>query len=229
MSSELKEPVSLVIADDIVEDRPKSPWTPSYSVITQGPGTEGRSGLRQEDLDQLEQLPERAIDAGGRNLPFIRTCIPAKRTEEFDNTSIASDVPEPPLSPQSDLGILTPSFDTRSEVSAASREPASPTSSCTDLASSGVSELVISPTINGSLPSFTADRDNTTPQYTPMAAFRDVPDVDSDAFLSEPTPVNEAFPGNLYEPQASLVPHSEFPKTLGKKLGDLYHLLLSTY
>jgi hypothetical protein len=190
-------------------------------VITQGPDTRG--GLRQEDLDQLERFPEHAIGVGGREtLSFIRTSIPAIQTEEFDNVSIASDVPEPPLSPQSDLGIFTPSFDTRSEVSAASREPASPTSSLTDLASSDADGFAtgIPPAINGSSSSLTADRDDITPQYTPLAAFKDVPDIDSDGFMrsNELTPVSEVFVGH----------HNE-PKALPKTLDVLYHSLLHPY
>jgi hypothetical protein len=40
----------------------------------------------------------------------------------------ASDAPEPSMTPKSDLGIFTPGFDTRSEVSYASRDPIPPTS-----------------------------------------------------------------------------------------------------
>lgn len=219
IASELKKPVSLVVPVDTVGDRPKSPWTPSYSVITQGPG------LHEEDLDHLEQLPERAIDIDSHEgLSFVQTNIPAIQAEEFDNASVASDVPEPPLSPRSDLGVFTPSFDTRSEVSAASREPVSPTSSRTDLASLGSDELIVPA-------SLIADRDDITPQYTPLAAFRDVPDMDPDRFArpSEPTPVNEsprAFIGNDSGPQVSPIPHGQSPKTLQRKSDIPYHSLL---
>ncbi|KAI9000589.1 hypothetical protein BD414DRAFT_451042 [Trametes punicea] len=37
-----------------VKECPKSPWTPSYSVTTQGPGT---SAVEEQEIDQLERLP----------------------------------------------------------------------------------------------------------------------------------------------------------------------------
>jgi hypothetical protein len=39
------------------EERPKSPWTPSYSVTTQGSATHETA-----ELDELDQLPPRAIE-----------------------------------------------------------------------------------------------------------------------------------------------------------------------
>jgi len=42
----------LTPVDDPVGERPKSPWTPSYSVTKQGPAEE------MEELDKLEQLPD---------------------------------------------------------------------------------------------------------------------------------------------------------------------------
>ena len=36
-----------------LQERPKSPWTPSYSVTTQGPGTVEE----EKEIEQLEQLP----------------------------------------------------------------------------------------------------------------------------------------------------------------------------
>ncbi|OJA18177.1 hypothetical protein AZE42_05301 [Rhizopogon vesiculosus] len=42
----------LTPVDDPVGERPKSPWTPSYSVTKQGPTEE------MEELDELEQLPD---------------------------------------------------------------------------------------------------------------------------------------------------------------------------
>jgi hypothetical protein len=36
---------------------PKAPWTPSYSVTSQGPGAGGEDADELEQLEQLEQLP----------------------------------------------------------------------------------------------------------------------------------------------------------------------------
>jgi hypothetical protein len=47
-------------ADDASpQEPPKSPWTPSYSVTTQGPGTPGE----EKELDNIEPLPQRVLDA----------------------------------------------------------------------------------------------------------------------------------------------------------------------
>lgn len=43
--------------EEPAEERPKSPWTPSYSVTTQGSATHETA-----DLDELDQLPPRAIE-----------------------------------------------------------------------------------------------------------------------------------------------------------------------
>jgi len=238
MTLELKEPenISLVIPDEnTVEDRPRSPWTPSYSVISQGLGmSDARGGLCQEDLEQLEQLPERAIGIGGREpLSFIPTSLALIQTKDIDDASIASNVPEPPLSPQSDLGIFTSDFDTRSEVSAASREPASPTSTRTDLASSGIDEFAMPAAINTSfLSGSTVDVDDITPQPTPLAAFITVPDRVSDEFgIRKLTAVNQdtqGFVGDYNEPEISLeaiIPGEESPKSHKNKSGVLYNLL----
>ncbi|KAF9468120.1 hypothetical protein BDZ94DRAFT_1247240, partial [Collybia nuda] len=47
---------SLTLVDNL-PDHPKSPWTPSYSVTMQGPDTPG-----DEELDNIEPLPQRALD-----------------------------------------------------------------------------------------------------------------------------------------------------------------------
>lgn len=50
---------------------------------------------------------------------------------QLDTTS-RSDVPEAPSTPRSELGIFTPTFDSRSEVSVASNEPLAPSTPRTD-------------------------------------------------------------------------------------------------
>ncbi|KAJ3552185.1 hypothetical protein NM688_g4289 [Phlebia brevispora] len=49
------EPVSAVEEPKVEAEHPKSPWTPSYSVTTQGPGTDVPDD--SEELAALEQLP----------------------------------------------------------------------------------------------------------------------------------------------------------------------------
>ncbi|KIM85023.1 hypothetical protein PILCRDRAFT_378559 [Piloderma croceum F 1598] len=106
----------------IPEDRPRSPWTPSYSVITQGStaSDEQANSLHQEKFDRRlsEQYDD---DRTAALMPLIGV--------DPDEMSVSTNAPEAPDTPRSELGIFTPDFDTRSEVSAASREPASPTPS----------------------------------------------------------------------------------------------------
>jgi len=45
-------------SDEAKEDRPKSPWTPSYSVITQGNAVH-----EPAELDELDQLPPSVIES----------------------------------------------------------------------------------------------------------------------------------------------------------------------
>ena len=62
-------------------------------------------------------------------LTRLETLKASGDVDEDEAASVAdSTVPRVPLSPRSDLGIFTPSFDTRSEVSDASREPLAPNS-----------------------------------------------------------------------------------------------------
>lgn len=144
-------------------------------------GQEG--GLRQQYLNQLG-LSTNAIDDDDT--------APAVAREEIDEASVSSNAPEPPDTPRSELGIFTPGFDTRSEVSAASREPASPTSSRTDLASidaETVEESDIPATIGSlALPVLVVDQDDRTPQLTPMATVMNVPDVAGEEATHQSTP-----------------------------------------
>jgi hypothetical protein len=197
---------------NVVEDRPASPWTPSYSVTTQGPGiSDGQEiGLHKEDV---EQLSERADESGAV----------LSMTEDIDDVSASSNVPEPPQSPQSELGIFTPGFDTRSEVSAASREPASPTSSRTDLASVSVdrAEESSAPDATGTLAhlSLANEQDDSTPQLTPLATAKDVPDtITGEEIAQESTPV-QAFKSVSEDVGSHNVPQI-FPSSLDILVGE---------
>jgi hypothetical protein len=59
---ESTNPSTLISEVEPVVERPRSPWTPSYSVTVQGPGlAKGQPALDGEELDNLEQLPGRAL------------------------------------------------------------------------------------------------------------------------------------------------------------------------
>ena len=185
--------MSLVILEgNIVGDRPASPWTPSYSVTSQGPGiSQLQSGTHQEDINQLEQFS---------GYVSIREEVSLAATDDIDDVSISSRVPEPPCSPQSELGIFTPGFDTRSEVSAASREPASPTSSRTDLMSLSTStddaeEFTIPASIRILvLPALAVEQYDSTLESTPLATAKDVPDSVAEEILPASAPLQTTKP-----------------------------------
>lgn len=52
--------ISLVIPENAVPDRPASPWTPSYSVTTQGPG----------DVQEVVQSESAPVDSLTKEEPF---------------------------------------------------------------------------------------------------------------------------------------------------------------
>lgn len=121
-------------------ERPKSPYPSSYSVTrlndiasqseplentfqvsSHTPGPDQRlsfSGLREPDLTLVLAKLKSAAEAEDSDDEILEGPLSEAR----------SDIPEVPGSPRSDLGILTPSFDTRSEVSVASHEPIAPSS-----------------------------------------------------------------------------------------------------
>jgi len=189
-------------------------------VTSQGSGISNslESDLRQEELDQFKQLSEHVSS---------REPVPPLATEDIDDMSVSSNVPEPPHTPQSELGIFTPGFDTRSEVSAASREPASPTSSCTDLASPAVDYVEESsiPTAISilALPALAIEQDDNTPQLTPLATVKDVPDTSAEDIAREATPVQNVFEdvGTPNAPQVfpglADVPVGDAPRTIQEK------------
>lgn len=49
--------ISLVIPENVVPDRPASPWTPSYSVTTQGPGDVQKAEQAESVLPKDEPFP----------------------------------------------------------------------------------------------------------------------------------------------------------------------------
>ncbi|EGN98707.1 hypothetical protein SERLA73DRAFT_73309 [Serpula lacrymans var. lacrymans S7.3] len=60
----------LTAQEEPVIDRPKSPWTPSYSVTRQGTGlSDVEAGHEEAELDKLEQLPEPITNAPEQDTP----------------------------------------------------------------------------------------------------------------------------------------------------------------
>ena len=51
---ESSENAAVPVVAEAEADRPKSPWTPSYSVITQGPGVEGE--VAADDSKEIAEL-----------------------------------------------------------------------------------------------------------------------------------------------------------------------------
>ncbi|TFK72908.1 hypothetical protein BDN72DRAFT_835517 [Pluteus cervinus] len=72
------------VNDAEVTERPKSPWTPSYSVTRQGSATDA-------DLDKLEQLPPAIVEAAVTNLSEV---IPVQ-----DETDTPTPKPEQAVEP----------------------------------------------------------------------------------------------------------------------------------
>lgn len=68
-------------------ERPKSPWTPSYSVTTQGSGL---SAEEEEGLDTLEPLPQRALEV---TQSFIEPTLGAGTTPIDNPVSHNDDTP----------------------------------------------------------------------------------------------------------------------------------------
>ncbi|KLO11550.1 hypothetical protein SCHPADRAFT_941955 [Schizopora paradoxa] len=122
-------------------DIPKPPFPSSYSVTQFGPGApnqvmqqsspelpESFSIALTKGLSQLEQKETPESQKVERTIGVDEEIYPDESVSEVDEFEAKSDVPEPSMSPKSDLGIFTPSFDTRSEVSVASHKPLAPSS-----------------------------------------------------------------------------------------------------
>lgn len=123
--------------------RSKSPFPSSYSVSHLDHTLGAVDGAQQETsvipesfnsalekgLLQLESNDPSELPKQEESEPGVEDEIyPDESVSEVDASEAKSDVPEPSMSPRSDLGILTPSFDTRSEVSVASHKPLAPSS-----------------------------------------------------------------------------------------------------
>ena len=112
-------------------ERPKSPYPPSYSVIQMGPDSAEEDANiveHESELDPTDPLVKNLSEK--LSAASLRALAGEELEDSVDGTGseAASDVPEVPMTPRSDLGIYTPGFDSRSEVSFASREPIAPSS-----------------------------------------------------------------------------------------------------
>lgn len=75
---EITPDVSTVALD--AAERPKSPWTPSYSVIMQGPGVGAPEAEDSEEIAELEQLPPSADETAVESV-VITVEVPEIHTE----------------------------------------------------------------------------------------------------------------------------------------------------
>lgn len=81
---------------DAASDRPKSPWTPSYSVTTQGPGLYG------EETEQLSQLDEAEYSNGAEGMAKLqqdRETDPALSVQTDDLSRSPRERPMSPFPP----------------------------------------------------------------------------------------------------------------------------------
>lgn len=95
------------------QDRPTSPWTPSYSVTTQGCAMQDSA-----DLDRLEQLPPRTMETmeepaisygegtiAPHSLPPLREVAPNQNSNQTFDTSQDVLLHEPRVSEYSQLEV----------------------------------------------------------------------------------------------------------------------------
>ncbi|KAJ7035002.1 hypothetical protein C8F04DRAFT_1099754, partial [Mycena alexandri] len=89
-------PGSLLSAAESEIERPKSPWTPSYSVITQGPGTPAAD---EEEIAELPALPpsiNASADAESAPIPVqAEPTVTVTETEDEQVEVPATDIPRP--------------------------------------------------------------------------------------------------------------------------------------
>ncbi|OCH94442.1 hypothetical protein OBBRIDRAFT_145465 [Obba rivulosa] len=73
---------------EVPTERPKSPWTPSYSVTVQGPGAEAEA-----DVEELEQLPPTTVQVHAVDIVtevMTTADVPVIRTDDEDEALIVS-------------------------------------------------------------------------------------------------------------------------------------------
>ncbi|KAF8510777.1 hypothetical protein JB92DRAFT_426604 [Gautieria morchelliformis] len=129
-------------------------------------------------VEKRQNVPETSVENDGESAaldgdttPLTVTAVNSTDTP-FDADTGRSDVPEVATTPRSELGVFTPTFDSRSEVSAASNEPIPSLSPRTDPASPIAGEFEVPAlALSGALASAT----------TPEVVAQSVPDAASDA------------------------------------------------
>ncbi|ESK89018.1 hypothetical protein Moror_13137 [Moniliophthora roreri MCA 2997] len=79
-------------------ERPKSPWTPSYSVTSQGPGI-----AAEEEIPEIEQLSSTAqteeVSSAGTEVPVVNVVIPETAEGEADTKKEELQRPKSPWTP----------------------------------------------------------------------------------------------------------------------------------
>ncbi|KAJ3926416.1 MAG: hypothetical protein NXY57DRAFT_727254 [Lentinula lateritia] len=102
-------------------DRPKSPWTPSYSVINQGPDM-----AREEDIPEIQQLPPSSVPAG-QELPVPEVNI----IPEVSEATVAN--PEEPKESSRPSSPWVPSYSVSVQGSPSVSAHSSPVLAATEL------------------------------------------------------------------------------------------------
>lgn len=129
-------PADAPVASESIEprteiERPKSPYPPAYTVTQLGPGIAAEDDIPEDEGSEAPNaLSSENSLALHLKMPSL-TPESSAESEDFVST-VDSDAPEAPSSPRSNLGSVTPGFDSRSEVSSASHSPIPPDSPRTD-------------------------------------------------------------------------------------------------
>ncbi|KAK0204729.1 hypothetical protein DFS33DRAFT_1322376 [Desarmillaria ectypa] len=106
-------------------ERPKSPWTPSYSVTTQGPGIHA-----EEDIPAIEELPLPPSQVPVVALTLVDSPAPLEEVQTQGSSEILEDHPKSPWTPSYSVSVQgSPLHDT---VTLDETEPVSDTVVSTD-------------------------------------------------------------------------------------------------
>ncbi|KAK0485142.1 hypothetical protein IW261DRAFT_882250 [Armillaria novae-zelandiae] len=81
-------------------EHPKSPWTPSYSVTTQGPGIPA-----EEDIPAIEDLPSSLSQVPVVSLTPVVSSAPLDEVQTQTSTEISEDRPKSPWTPSYSVSV----------------------------------------------------------------------------------------------------------------------------
>lgn len=161
MGQEESASPSILLSDkESIGERPKSPWTPSYSVTVQGPGL-----TEDQPADGLEHIPDCALINNPQEVssaPAILLSVPDENpvvaSDSDSELPVAGLAPEVSMTTQTASGIVTPKSD---GVATWSVE-------CTDPIFVSDGQLAVANSVD--LPELSQYDNETTHQATPPAA-----------------------------------------------------------